>query len=74
MCSEQMARALVKRDMHLLLFNMLYHIQDSRGTSSERESLLERGSRESSAVSSLPGEEGGVESERDCESYQYLKG
>ena len=74
MCSEQMARALVMRDMHLLLFNMLYHIQDSRGTSSEQESLLERGSRESSAVSSLPGEEGGVESERDCESYQYLEG
>ena len=67
--SEQMARALVKRDLHLLLFSMIY---DWRGRSLEREEgekSQERGreeERETSAVPSSPGHDE-VENERDCE-------
>ena len=54
-----MAGALVKRDVHLLLFNMLCDRQDSPERSCEREA-------ESRDHSASPGEDG-VESEKDCE-------
>ena len=57
--SEQMARALVKRDLHLLLFSMIY---DWRGRSEERE---EREKWDTSADPSSP-EPCEVENERDC--------
>ena len=57
-----MAAALVQRDLHLLLFSMLYDWQEEEEGGGEREN----GSRETSNVSSLP-EQDRVESERDCE-------
>ena len=54
-----MASALVKMDVDLLLFNMLYERQEE-----SRERVRE--SEEASASSSLQ-EEGPVESEGDCE-------
>ena len=68
LCSEKMAGALVRRDIHLVLFDLLFNIQDAR-----EEVWQGAESREDSVNSSLtgPGEGGerdGVESEKDCES------
>ena len=56
-----MAGALVKRDLHLLLFSMIY---DWRERSLEMEE--EREKRDTSAAPSSPGQYE-VENERDCE-------
>lgn len=57
-----MTGALVKRDVHLLLFNMLYDRQDTQ-ESLENEEETE----DTSATSSQPDKEK-VESEQDCKS------
>ena len=59
--SEQMARALVKRDLHLLLFSMIYDWRERTGEMEEEE----REKRETSAAPSSPGQYE-VENERDC--------
>lgn len=58
--SERMAGALVKRDLHLLLFKMLYDRQDSHESLENEEET-----RDTSATSSQLGKEK-VKSEKDC--------
>ena len=56
-----MARALVKRDLHLLLFSMIYDWRERTGEMEEEE----REKRETSAAPSSQGQYE-VENERDC--------
>ena len=62
--SEQMAGALVKQNLHLLLFSMMCDWREGSEGSEGRETDGEETEREGSALSPDQDE---VESERDCE-------